>query len=265
MPALRALRRQQPESPLVLAGHGPAARLLADLGEAQQGRPFDDPELGWVFGAGEVPAAHFRRVVAWITTPDEDLRARLARASQAQPLVAPARPGEATHQHAAAHLLASVGGPSVWDTRGEAPLGVEALDAGGVLVHPGSGAPRKNWPAARFAAVIAALQPAGLHVSLVVGEADEQAAADVERTLGRPLERLRLALPTLARHLAGCRAYLGNDSGVTHLAGLCGAPTVALFGPTDPTVWGPLGPRVEILSFDTPPPRVAGRLLAAAH
>jgi ADP-heptose:LPS heptosyltransferase len=50
--------------------------------------------------------------------------------------------------------------------------------------------------------------------------------------------------------LAGCRAYLGNDSGVSHLAGLCGARSVVIFGPTSPTVWRPLGPRVKVEGFD---------------
>jgi len=50
----------------------------------------------------------------------------------------------------------------------------------------------------------------------------------------------------LACFLAGARAYIGNDSGITHLAAAVGTPTVALFGPTDPLVWSPRGPRVRI-------------------
>jgi len=49
-----------------------------------------------------------------------------------------------------------------------------------------------------------------------------------------------------------CRAdlYLGNDSGITHLAAAVGAPTVALFGPSDPRRWAPRGPTVRLLSLD---------------
>jgi len=47
--------------------------------------------------------------------------------------------------------------------------------------------------------------------------------------------------------LASAGAFVGNDSGVTHLASyLC--PTLALFGPTDPAVWGPVGGRARILA-----------------
>jgi ADP-heptose:LPS heptosyltransferase len=78
--------------------------------------------------------------------------------------------------------------------------------------------------------------------------------------MGRQLPRLeRLPLMELAGRLAGCRAYLGNDSGVSHLAGLCGARTVALFGPTPSSVWRPLGPRVAVFPFSAS----SGQLLGA--
>ena len=51
----------------------------------------------------------------------------------------------------------------------------------------------------------------------------------------------------LARFLAGARAYIGNDSGITHMAAAVGVPTIALFGPTDPAVWSPRGRMVRIL------------------
>ena len=46
--------------------------------------------------------------------------------------------------------------------------------------------------------------------------------------------------------------FVGNDSGTTHLAAMLGAPTVALFGPTDPAVWAPTGPRVRVLGGGDP-------------
>jgi ADP-heptose:LPS heptosyltransferase len=51
----------------------------------------------------------------------------------------------------------------------------------------------------------------------------------------------------LAAALAEAGLFLGNDSGVSHLAAAVGTPTVALFGPTDPTVWSPIGPRVTVV------------------
>ncbi len=56
-----------------------------------------------------------------------------------------------------------------------------------------------------------------------------------------------LSVAGLAAFLSRCALFVGNDSGVTHLAGLLGVPTVALFGPTDPAIWAPLGLRVVAL------------------
>src|SRR5437899_3190184 len=56
-----------------------------------------------------------------------------------------------------------------------------------------------------------------------------------------------LALPQVFQLLRRCRAYIGNDSGITHLAAYLGCPTVAIFGPTDPRVWGPIGRRSRVI------------------
>ena len=52
----------------------------------------------------------------------------------------------------------------------------------------------------------------------------------------------------LACWLARARVYIGNDSGITHLAAAAGVPVVAIFGPTDPELWAPRGDRVQIVS-----------------
>ena len=46
---------------------------------------------------------------------------------------------------------------------------------------------------------------------------------------------------------AGAARFVGNDSGPGHLAAITGTPTLALFGPTDPARWRPLGPHVKVL------------------
>jgi ADP-heptose:LPS heptosyltransferase len=51
----------------------------------------------------------------------------------------------------------------------------------------------------------------------------------------------------VAARLKNCSTYLGNDSGVTHLAAMLGVPTIALFGPSNPHMWRPVGPWVQVL------------------
>jgi heptosyltransferase III len=241
LPALRALRRAF--SPIRLAAHSATARLLARLGEVDCGLAFDDPSLAWVFreSVGDEP------VVAWMNA---DITGAL--------LVAPSRPADTTH--CARYLLESLeplGIDLTWDAR---PLRVTPIGSDEVLIHPGSGSASKNWPPERIAAVVRGLD---LRVRLIVGEADLEASVEVERLVGRPLQRLQQPpLEELASRLAGCRAYLGNDSGVSHLAGLCGARALVLFGPTSPDVWRPLGPDVHVLPFDVPPDAVVSELTA---
>jgi heptosyltransferase-3 len=119
---------------------------------------------------------------------------------------------------------------------------IDALPAGFLAIHPGSGSPAKNWPG--YADLVAELAPAGW--LLLEGPADEAAAAPLRRLRG--VVRAANVLPrTIAAVLARCGTYVGNDSGLSHLAAASGARTIALFGPTDPAVWSPVGPRVTCL------------------
>jgi heptosyltransferase III len=238
VPALRLLRARF--GPLTLAAHGGASRFLADVGEVDQALAFDDNRLAWLFRSDATQPC--QDVVAWLDP-------KLVPGLRSAVLVAPSRP--TNEVHVAQYLVDTLG------LAGEVnfgPLQVEPLRSDEVLVHPGSGSGAKNWPAERFAA-LALLVP---DVRMIVGEADALVAEAMERAYGRPLPRLeRPRLGELAARLAGCRGYVGNDSGVSHLAGLCGARTLALFGPTSPSVWHPLGPRVSVYGFDVTPEQLA--------
>jgi heptosyltransferase-3 len=103
-----------------------------------------------------------------------------------------------------------------------------------IIMHPGAGAAAKCWP--HFAGLIEMVRDA----VVLIGP------ADVDFPTNRPSLR-GLSLLDVAQELRQCRCFVGNDSGITHLAAYLGCPTIALFGPTDPRMWGPLGRRVKIL------------------
>jgi ADP-heptose:LPS heptosyltransferase len=126
-----------------------------------------------------------------------------------------------------------------------APL-LARLPADFVAIHPGSGSSRKNWPAASFAPLAEALS-GGLPWLLVEGPADAQPVARLARVAGA-VRSGPLSLSALAALLARAGVYVGNDSGVTHLAAAVGAMTVALFGPTEPAQWRPVGPNVRVVA-----------------
>lgn len=120
---------------------------------------------------------------------------------------------------------------------------------GPVVVHPGSGSRQKCWPLERFAVLAERLNAKGRAARFVLGEVER------ERFSSDDLARLGRIAPViwpsnyieLLDELAQASMFVGNDSGPSHLAGIIGLPTVAIFAPTDPTVWRPLGPRVRIV------------------
>lgn len=112
-----------------------------------------------------------------------------------------------------------------------------AVSRDAVILHAGSGSKRKNWPIDRFVALGRTLAREGFKVIWTKGPADEEppvGAHDFEILESPPLV-------VLAATLATARAFVGNDSGVSHLAAAVGAPTLALFGPTRDAVWRPDG------------------------
>jgi heptosyltransferase-3 len=119
------------------------------------------------------------------------------------------------------------------------------LPAHFIAIHPGSGSAAKNWPAERFAETARGLAR-GQPWLLVLGPADASAGSPLAREPEAVVVR-SLPVRVLGALLSRASLYLGNDSGVTHLAAAWGAPTLALFGPTDPAVWGPVGPRARSL------------------
>jgi ADP-heptose:LPS heptosyltransferase len=110
-----------------------------------------------------------------------------------------------------------------------------------VAVHPGSGSRAKNWPFDRFVDAVRRLASGGCWL-LVLGPAEREHVPPPDALVARsiPLRRLGAVL-------AGAGLFLGNDSGVAHLAAACGTRTLALFGPTDPARWAPVGRAVRTL------------------
>ena len=115
-----------------------------------------------------------------------------------------------------------------------------------VVVHVPSMWRYKQWPLAHYAEVVRALLDDGRQVVLTGGPdaADRAKVAELAGLAGPP--RLidacgQLDFGQLAGLLARAALYIGPDTSVTHLAAAAGVPVIALFGPTDPTRWGPIG------------------------
>jgi ADP-heptose:LPS heptosyltransferase len=116
-----------------------------------------------------------------------------------------------------------------------------------LVVAPGSGARAKNWPAVNFAAVARwwRARTRG-EVIVLVGPVEEERGG-IGTLADSFITARNLSLAQVAALLSRADLYLGNDSGVTHLAAASGAPTAAIFGPSDPQCWAPRGAKVVLL------------------
>ena len=200
----------------------PPARLLADL-------------------------AGFDSIVSWYGSNRPEFRALVA--SLGLPFTFfPALPPEAAGMHAVDFYLDQVRPlalspaallPRIPCRPEDAPLDEPAAFA---VIHPFSGSPAKNWPIERFRALARGLERR-LRVRWCAGPQDP------------PLEgAVRIDdLYRLACWIRQARLYVGNDSGITHLAAATGVPVLALFGPTDPAVWAPRGEHVRVATWNPRP------------
>lgn len=126
-----------------------------------------------------------------------------------------------------------------------------------IAIQPGSGSRLKNWPLDHFMGLGQAILETGAAAPLFIcGECEDKMIPRLAQEFGRNRVVSGLDLVELAILLAGCVAYVGNDSGITQLAAALGVSTVAIFGPTNPATWGPRGPHVRIIAAD--PPTTAG-------
>jgi ADP-heptose:LPS heptosyltransferase len=144
------------------------------------------------------------------------------------------------------HLIATRPVPAIPERDAVLPIRPDAATppSAALVVHPGSGATWKQWPAERFADAIT--QVAARHALPIVvhqGPADRAAVEALLARMDTPVERLvEPELPALAAELARARVYLGGDSGVSHLAAAVGAPSVILFPPAHLPRWTPWSP-----------------------
>jgi heptosyltransferase III len=265
-PALAALSRHYAGARITALGHPERWGLLApslpldevwDSGEARWGHLFSDGDLPPLLVES---LSRFQLALIFGPHPQAILEDRLRLAGIPAVCWLPSFPETNTEavatlqaRHLAGLGLNYVPVPFQLETGLDPETELPELPGPGfwMAVAPGSGAPRKNWPLALYYEVSRTLGwEYGLRVVWLAGPAEEEMLPYLS-PLAKAQGQLLLAnrpLARVAQVLSRCRLYIGNDSGVTHLAAAVGGPEVlALFGPTDPRVWAPLGPHVRAL------------------
>jgi heptosyltransferase-3 len=242
-------------SPWLLAPRLGAVALLGP-GDADGFIDWDDRALAWLWAGVRTaspappPALRgFTAAVAYTRNLDlvEGLRACVPRVIVHSPT--PPEGQRAAHWYSApvAGLAGRVLDPgsclATPEERRCAEEVLRALPDRFLAVHPGSGSAAKNWPG--FATLVR-MASAGQTWLLIEGPADADACAPLTTLPGMHPAR-DLPLRVLGAVLAQAGVYVGNDSGISHLAAAWGAPTLSLFGATDPRIWGPMGACAESL------------------
>ena len=242
--------------------------LFASSGLVEDARDLDGLELHRLFVApldarALDTLAGYDAIVSWFGAGDETFRANLARTGRPV-VVARAAPPPGAGRHAARHALETLAPLGPLPSKGlVARLGVTAADRAAaevwlgargigrgeaIVMQPGAGSAAKVWPG--FPSLAKRLRGASVPVVALAGPAD--AAAVGALVAADALDQDALArdwpLPRIAALFSLARAAVGNDSGPTHLAAAVGCPTVAIFGPTDPAAWAPVGAHVRVLA-----------------
>ncbi len=264
LPALHALRRRWPDAYIELIGYPHIADLAVTAGIVNRVQSLERAEISRFFSRRpEFPddqvafIRSFDIIVSYLHDSDGLVKDNLLLAGgrtvlYGSPIV--------TEGHAVEFLMRPLASLAIYPENEicQLALGDTAAQAGRrllmesgvkrdpVVLHPGSGSRRKNWPVDRFMDVARRLRDKR-DVCFLLGEADHS----IEKPLrnGRsdiPLI-MNLDLQQVAALLSASSLYVGNDSGITHLASALGLPGVALFGPSDPARWGPRGARMRIL------------------
>ena len=249
LPALTALRRR----------HAGSMRIVAQPGLLELVRlddivitSIDRREIADLFADG-TPLRHetrqllggFGAVYSWTGFGDPRFAQRLADATGGRVGVFPFR-GMRPDESAVDYYARCVGLAPRLDLANALHEDAEGLAAAvpqidrcerasALLMHPGSGAPKKNWQG--FAETARRwLQRGGAPLFVLYGPAEGALAAPAD---SRIIPVHGLSLPQVAALLRRSPLYVGNDSGISHLAGAVVARGVVLFGPSDPTIWAP--------------------------
>jgi ADP-heptose:LPS heptosyltransferase len=131
----------------------------------------------------------------------------------------------------------------------EIALGIRGTKRLLIGFHPGAGKVPNRWPAESFAELIDRLSGhSGGAAFLTSGPMDEEVVTTTAKQLKGLVQIIgNQSIRTIASIIKEADLFVSNDTGVMHIAAAVGTPVVALFGPTDPLQWAPIGPMIRYI------------------
>jgi heptosyltransferase III len=250
LPAIRLLRETIANCHLEVIGYPAIAELARTAGLADSIRSLEHRTMAALFAKtapiDEALAEHLRSfnfVVSFLYDPDGLFRASLERVG-VKTLIECAPRVQNEGEHASKQLAKGLEKLAMFledEHLQRAHFERRIEDQVRIAMHPGSGSEKKNWPLEHWRRL--ADEFSAHEVIFITGEAEE--ARGVSITPHTHWHSLPLS--ELSARLTTCTVFLGHDSGISHLAAACGVPSLLLFGPTDPAIWAPPQPWVEVL------------------
>lgn len=146
--------------------------------------------------------------------------------------------------------------PQLWVSDARAQKAREMLGEGGpiIAVGPTANWQGKIWPSDRFIDLIGRLLDPngplpGARIAVISAPSEKDIAEPVLQSIpeDRRIALMDMALPDIVASLKQCRAYIGNDSGLMHIAAAVGTPTLGLYGPSKTELYGPWGPHTAFV------------------
>jgi heptosyltransferase-3 len=259
LPALMALRRQFPKAHLEVLGYPHIAQLAQAGGVVDRVQPIESRGLAGFFArGGNLDAATagyfagFNIIISYLYDPDDIFKTNVALCTRAQFIQGPHRPDESEGIHATQVFLKPLERLAIFaaDPVPRLPINHQPSAINFLALHPGSGSEKKNWPEDNWATLLKRLTAeVAANLVLVGGEAEGERLERLAKSL--PSGRIQIArslpLTDLAVRLSGCAAFVGHDSGISHLAAALGLPTLVLWGNTVEEVWRPQGEQVAVV------------------
>ena len=256
-PVIQALKTHWHASHVTLVGNAAVLLLAQAYGIADEISNFESAQWSALFSDNPIHAPWLRTqlrdidaAICWLRDPDGIVERNLRANGINHVIIAPGRPPAGEHIHEVAYLARTVGlaiDISSYALSKQESTASHSTSEPFIAIHPGSGGAQKCWPVRHFATVIRELWQRSIPVLLLAGPADHKRLQELLYLLPEPANTPLLhtlidaPLLPLAQKLHGCKGYLGNDSGITHLAAMLRVPTVAIFGPSDPAIWHPIG------------------------
>jgi heptosyltransferase-3 len=264
LPAISALRETFPQTNLELLGYPKLAELARTAGIIDAFRSIEARPLARFFARNakldDDWSAYFDScsvIISYLYDPDDIFKTNVGRVSKAQFIQGQHRPSEQEETHATAVFLKPLEQLAIFDTDPVPKLTIpksSSLNGLWVAAHPGSGSEKKNWPLESWKDLLTRLiAETSFNLLLTSGEAEGNRVDLLAKLLPSPRVRLvkNLPLAELSGLLAQSKAFVGHDSGITHIAAALGLKTVVLWGPSNERIWRPLNPGTHVLKSET--------------